>query len=70
MANKIVIHTLQFMKLYLLHIIHNSASLPKIDKKFVVECMKTPCTISAHGPKPKEETAALQAKLKKFFRTY
>ena len=38
MANKIVIHTLQFMKLYLLNHYNKHNTLPVIDKSFINTC--------------------------------
>ena len=75
MANKIVIHTLQFMKLYLLDLLRRIQEgererLPKITKKFVTNCMKILCTKCTRGAKPKGDTAALQAELRKFYSTY
>ena len=42
-ANKIVIHVLQFMKLYLLNYFNNNNSLPNIDKVFINSCLKIMC---------------------------
>ena len=42
-ANKIVIHTLQFMKLYLLDYYDKNNSLPIVDKEFINSCMKILC---------------------------
>jgi len=44
MANKIVTHTLMFMKLYLLHHYKQNQNLPVIDKQFINACMKTMCS--------------------------
>ena len=35
-TNKIVIHTYQFLKLYLLNLYKNNKSFPNIDKEFVI----------------------------------
>ena len=35
MANKIVIHSLQFLKLYLIHLYDNNEKLPVINKQFI-----------------------------------
>ena len=43
MANKIVIHTLQFMKLYLLNYYNKHNKLPVIDKTFINTCFKVQC---------------------------
>jgi len=66
-ANKIVIHTLQFMKLYLLDFYNNHSSLPKIDKEFINCCMKILCNEKASGRPPKKEIKELKDKLKLFY---
>ena len=43
MANKIVIHTLQYMKLYLLNYYNKHNELPAIDKTFINTCIKVQC---------------------------
>lgn len=69
-SNNIVIHTLQFIKLYLLDYYQINNNLPKIDEKFIVNCMKTlaSCKI-ASGP-IKKETLELKEKLKKFYQEH
>ena len=69
-ANKIVIHTLQFMKLYLLDFYNNHNSLPKIDKEFINCCMKILCNEKATGRPPKKEIKELKEKLKLFYNTH
>jgi len=67
-ANKIVIHTLQFMKLYLLNYYHTHNTLPKIDKLFVNCCLKTVCVKkTARGRPPNEETQLLKTQLTNFY---
>ncbi len=58
-AHKIVIHTLQFMKLYLLDYYDINNKLPKIDKKFVNSCMKIICKKKSVGRPPKKEIKEL-----------
>jgi hypothetical protein len=65
-ANKIVIHTLQFMKLYLLDFYSKNNSLPNIDKVFINSCMKILCNEIATGRPPKKEIVELKNKLKLF----
>ena len=48
MCNKIVIHTLMFMKLYLLDYYEINQSLPTIDDEFVNSCMKILCNESKY----------------------
>ncbi len=65
-ANKIMIHTLQFMKLYLLDFYSKNNSLPKIDKVFINSCMKILCNEVATGRPPKKEIVELKNTLKLF----
>ena len=69
-ANKIVIHTLQFLKLYLLDYYEkNNHSLPIIDKKLVNTIMKVICgeKEEKRGKPPKKETIELKNKLTSFY---
>uniref|UniRef100_A0A6C0IBC2 Uncharacterized protein n=1 Tax=viral metagenome TaxID=1070528 RepID=A0A6C0IBC2_9ZZZZ len=67
MCNKIVIHTLMFMKLYLLDYYEINQSLPTIDDEFVNSCMKILCNESTNGRPPKKEIKELKDTLKGFF---
>ena len=59
-AHKLVIHTLQFMKLYLLHYYNKNDYLPKINKKFINSCMKILCVrTDQRGKKPTKKTVNL-----------
>ena len=40
LVNKIVIHTLQFLKLYILYLYDNNLDFPKIDKEFICDIFK------------------------------
>ena len=66
MCNKIVIHTLMFMKLYLLDYYEIHQSLPTIDDEFVNSCMKILCNESTNGRPPKKEIKELKDTLKGF----
>ena len=66
-ANKIVIHTLQFMKLYLLNFYHTHNKLPIIDKVFINCCMKIICKHKSTGRPPKKEVQELKSTLKEFY---
>ena len=66
-AHKIVIHTLQFMKLYLLDYYDINNKLPKIDKKFVNSCMKIICKKKSVGRPPKKKIKELKEKLTTFY---
>ena len=69
-AHKIVIHTLQFMKLYILHHYDtNNHTLPIIDKKLINTIMKVICgeKEEKRGKPPKKETIELKNKLTYFY---
>ena len=40
LVNKIVIHALQFLKLYILYLYDNNLDFPKIDKEFICDIFK------------------------------
>jgi len=63
-CNKIVIHTLMFMKLYLLNYYEINKSLPIINDEFVNSCMKILCNESTNGRPPKREIKELKDTLK------
>ena len=69
-ANKIVIHTLQFMKLYLLDYYNTNNKLPKIDKEFINSCMKIQCNENSNGRPPKKDIKDLKEKLSEFYNTH
>jgi hypothetical protein len=69
-AHKIVIHTLQFLKLYLLnHYETNNHILPEIDKVLILNVMKVVCgeKHTNTGKPPKKETVELKDKLTTFY---
>ena len=66
-AHKIVIHTLQFMKLYLLDYHNRKKKLPVVDKVFINCCMKILCEEKSTGRPPKKEIKDLKEKLTKFY---
>lgn len=49
--NQIVIHTYQFLRLYILHKYHTNQSLPKIDNKFIEHIIKTIAVGDKRGKK-------------------
>ena len=66
-AHQIVIHTLQFMKLYLLDYFHTHLTLPKVDKMFINCCMKIVCVKKTKtGRPPKQEVKELKEQLASF----
>ena len=67
MTNKIVIHTLQFMKLYLLNYYNINNKLPTIDSKFINCCMKIICKEKASGRPAKAEIQELKNTLIEFY---
>ena len=69
-AHKIVIHTLQFLKLYMLHHYEtNNHILPEIDKVLILNVMKVVCgeKHTNTGKPPKRETIELKDKLTAFY---
>jgi len=71
MMNRIVIHTLQFMKLYILYCDLHLNPLPKIEIKFVLEIMKTLCVRrETAGCPPKANTLVLREALINFYQNH
>ena len=68
-SHKIVIHTLQFLKLYLLHHYETYRILPEIDKVLILNVMKVVCgeKHTNMGKPPKKETVELKDKLTTFY---
>lgn len=66
-ANKIMIHALQFMKLYFIHCYDTNISLPVIDKLFVMSVMKILCKPPTKGRAPSEKTKVIKDTLKEFY---
>ena len=69
-AHKIVIHTLQFLKLYILHHYEaNNHILPEMDKVLILNVMKVVCgeKHTNTGKPPKKETIELKDKLISFY---
>jgi hypothetical protein len=69
-AHKIVIHTLQFLKIYTLHHYEiNNHTLPEIDKVLILNVMKVICgeKHNNQGKPPKKETIELKEELTKFY---
>jgi hypothetical protein len=72
-ANKIVIHTLHYLKLYLLDYYEkNNHSLPIISKEFINNTMKVVCgeKEEKRGKPPKKETLELKEKLTIFYKEH
>ena len=72
-SHKIVVHTLQFMKMYLLFSYDTHGSIPKIDHAFITNIMKVICDKSTKEPAkkqgrpPKADTMDLRKNFEKFF---
>jgi hypothetical protein len=69
-SNKIVIHTLHFLKLYLLHYYeNNNKTLPILSKKLINNSMKVVCgeKTEKRGKPPSKETIEIKNKLNTFY---
>jgi len=60
MSHKIVIHSLQLIKLYLIDRYDRNIPFPTIDKAFVVAVMKTVCQEPANGRPPSQQIQTLK----------
>ena len=71
-ANKIVIHTLQFLKLYFLHHYETTNTLPTINAELVNNSMKVICgeKEEKRGKPPKKETIELKDKLNQIYKQH
>ena len=67
MANKIVIHTLQFMKLYFLDYYNKNNELPVIDKTFINTCIKVQCEENKGGRPASNKVQKLKDELNAFY---
>jgi hypothetical protein len=67
-ANKIIIHALQFIKLYSLRYYKNNKILPTIDEEFINCVLKTMCNETPSGRPPSKKTAELKQTLKQFYK--
>ncbi len=66
-ANSIMIHTLQLLKLYLLHCHDMGEPLPLLDRQFVTSVMKVLCEEPTSGRPPSVETKRIKEMLKAFY---
>ena len=66
-ASKIMTHTLQFMKLHIIHCYDNKQNIPTVDKTYITRVMKTLCKKPTRGRPPKEETQVAKAVLEQFY---
>ena len=69
MAHRITIHTLQFLKLYLLYSIETTHEFPVVDHALIINIMKTLAPKQTQrGRPPKLETLQLKMQLQTFYR--
>ena len=66
MTSRIMTHTLQFMKLYFIHLYDTDQAIPPINRAFNTAVMKIFCDTPTRGRPPKRETVALKATLTEF----
>ena len=69
-CNKIVTHSLQFLKLYILDKFERNEPLPIIDKQFVTSVMKTICVVPDVGRPCSISTQIIKDDLKIFYDLY
>jgi hypothetical protein len=69
-ANGIMTHTLQLLKLYLLHCYETGAPLPTIDRRFVTSVMKVLCAEPTVGRPPSEATRRTKGTLRAFYEAH
>jgi hypothetical protein len=65
-ANLIVVHGLQFMKLFILNYYHINNSIPLIDRNFINCCLKTVSERSSQGRQPTTNSGLMEI-LKSFY---
>jgi hypothetical protein len=70
MTNKIVIHTLQFMKLYFIDCYDTNKDIPYINRALVKCFMKVLCKAPTQGRKPKDETIKCKEELEIFYKKH
>eukprot|EP00835_Amoeboradix_gromovi_P005004 NODE_432_length_8732_cov_0.302907.p3 type:complete len:197 gc:universal NODE_432_length_8732_cov_0.302907:732-142(-) len=70
LTSRIMTHTLQFMKLYLIHCYDHGQLLPNLDRPFITAVMKTLCEAPSSGRPPKAGTVQLKARLAEFHREH
>ena len=69
-ANKIVIHSLHFLKLFILDKFETGNTIPILDKQFITSIMKTVCKSPSTGRKPSIKTQSIKDELTIFYDTY
>ena len=66
LTSRIMTHTLQLMKLYMIKLYDNGQPLPKVDRPFVTAVMKTLCDTPTTGRPPSVSTVQMKAELAEF----
>jgi hypothetical protein len=66
-ANDIMIHTLQLLKLYLIHCYDTGVPLPLLDRQFVTSVMKVLCEEQTRGRPPSDGTKLIKDTIKVFY---
>ena len=70
-AHHLAIHTLQFLKLYLIHTFETTQLLPKVDHALIINVMKTLAPKQTKGGRPlKNITVELKIQLQAFYVQY
>ena len=70
-TNKIVCHSYQFLKLYVLHLFDNNKELPKINKEFISDIFKVITTRKSNkGAVPESKMSQQLKDLKNFYNDY
>ena len=70
-THQIVIHTYQFIKLYLIHLLDNHLPFPTIDREFIYTCMIVlTYKKDKRGGEPEDATLALLDDLQPFYEQY
>jgi transposase len=69
-ANHIMIHSLQFLKLYLLHLFQSNKPFPTLNKLFMVNLIKTVCEKPKKGRPPGQKAMDVKSQLSDLFRMH
>jgi len=70
MANKMMIHTLQLMKLYFLDYHSKSKPFPKVTRSLVTGFMKTVCRAPKIGSYPRASTKQMKDEINEFYQLH
>ena len=70
MTNKIIIHTLQFMKLYFLHCFDHNINMPTIDRTLIISFMKVLCVQKIKPKNVNQSTLDTRELLRDFYQKH